>query len=68
MAQAEIQKVLPVDREKLLSVITRYEDYPKFVEGCQGAQVERLGEGKARVQYQVSVMSQEVKYTLDHFE
>lgn len=72
MAQTEFHDVLSVDKEKLLSVITRYEDYPQFVEGCTAVKVERPSEGKSegkiRVEYQVNVMSQNVTYTLDHWE
>src|SRR4051812_37405404 len=66
MAQAEVHEVLAVDKEKLLSVITRYEDYPQFVEGCTGVEVDRQSNGNVRVVYQVTVMSKDVCYTLDH--
>ena len=67
MAQTEFREVLSVDKDKLLSVITRYEEYPGFVEGCTSVEVNR-SEGKVRVSYHVNIMSQDVKYTLDHFE
>jgi ribosome-associated toxin RatA of RatAB toxin-antitoxin module len=67
MAQAEIKETLAVDFEKLFAAITRYEDYPKFVDGCKSVQVERKGPGKARVTYHVSLMK-DVTYTLDHEE
>jgi ribosome-associated toxin RatA of RatAB toxin-antitoxin module len=69
MAQAEFHEVLSVGTEKLFSVITRYEDYPQFVEGCTSVKVvERQPSGHVRVTYQVNVMSQDVVYTLDHKE
>jgi len=68
MAQAEVHEVLSVDKEKLLSVITHYEDYPKFVEGCTAVKVERQTPDCVRVAYRVNVMSQDVTYTLDHKE
>jgi ribosome-associated toxin RatA of RatAB toxin-antitoxin module len=64
MAQAEIKEVLGVDKNKLFDVITRYEDYPKFVDGCNAVQVERKGPGHARVTYQVSMMK-DFSYILD---
>jgi ribosome-associated toxin RatA of RatAB toxin-antitoxin module len=68
VAQTEYRDVLAVDKEKLFSVITKYESYPDFVDGCKTVKVERLGPGKARVSYEVSVMSQDIHYTLDHYE
>jgi ribosome-associated toxin RatA of RatAB toxin-antitoxin module len=68
MAQAEFREVLGTDKDKLFSVITRYEDYPQFVEGCSSVQVDRQAPGKIRVTYRVNVMSQDVTYTLDHKE
>lgn len=64
MASAEIHEVLPVDKEKLYRVITGYEHYPKFVDGCTKTQVERKGPGHARVTYNISMMK-DVTYTLD---
>ncbi len=66
MAQTEYREVLAVDREKLISVITTYENYPEFVEGCTSVEVEKQTDGKVRVNYRVNVMSQDVHYTLDH--
>ena len=67
MAQAEIHEVLTVDKGKLWDAIVRYEDYPKFVDGCTGVKVERKGAGHARATYNVSMMK-DVTYTLDHKE
>ncbi len=64
MAKADIHEVLNVDRDKLFATITRYEDYPEFVEGCTGVKVERKGPGEARVTYNVSMMK-DIVYTLD---
>ena len=64
MAQAEIREVLAVDMEKLLDIITRYEDYPKFVDGVSSTKVERKGPGHARVTYSVSMMK-DFTYVLD---
>ncbi len=67
MASAEFHELLSVDKDKLYSVITRYEDYPQFVDGCKSVQVERKGAGRARVTYHVSMMK-DITYTLDHEE
>lgn len=67
MAQAEHKEVMSVAKDKLFQAITRYEDYPKFVEGCTSVKVERKGPGKARASYHVNMMK-DVNYTLDHVE
>ena len=67
MAQAEFHETLDVDKDKLFAAITRYEDYPQFVDGVRSARVERKGTGQARVAYLVSMMK-EVNYVLDHRE
>ena len=68
MANAEIHEVLSVDSEKLLSVVSDYEKYPQFVDGCTSVRVERKSPECVRAYYQVSVMSQDVTYVLDHKE
>jgi ribosome-associated toxin RatA of RatAB toxin-antitoxin module len=64
MAQAEIQETLSVDQDKLFATITRYEDYPEFVEGCTSVEVDRLPSGQSRVKYHVNLLK-EISYTLD---
>ena len=68
MAQAEYHEVLSVAKDKLLSAITQYEDYPQFIDGCKSVEVERQASGVVRVAYHVNLMSQDVMYTLDHRE
>lgn len=68
MAQAEIHEVLPVDKDKFFETVVRYEEYPKFVDGCASVKVERKGPGKARVTYLVQMMGKDVDYVLDHEE
>lgn len=68
MAQAEFQETLSVDSEKLYQAIISYELYPQFVEGCHAVSVDRLSPNEAKVTYQVSVMTQDVKYVLSHRE
>jgi len=67
VAKAEIQDVFEVDRDVLFDVITRYEEYPQFVDGCTGVQVERKALGGARATYAISMMK-DFSYTLDHVE
>ena len=67
MATAEFKEVLPVDRDRLYAAIIRYEDYPKFVEGCTKVVVDRKPGGKVRCTYHISMMK-DVVYTLDHVE
>lgn len=67
MAIAEHSEVFPVSMDQLFEVITRYEDYPQFLEGCSEAEVERKGPGEARVSFHVNMMK-EVHYTIDHRE
>ncbi|OFZ21741.1 MAG: hypothetical protein A2X94_15755 [Bdellovibrionales bacterium GWB1_55_8] len=67
MAQAEFHETLDIDLDKLYAAITRYEDYPQFVDGVKSTRVERKGAGHARVIYRVAMMK-EVNYVLDHRE
>jgi ribosome-associated toxin RatA of RatAB toxin-antitoxin module len=68
MAQAEIHEVISVDKDKFFETVTRYENYPQFVDGVHSVKVERKGPGKARVSYQMEMMGQEIQYVLDHVE
>jgi ribosome-associated toxin RatA of RatAB toxin-antitoxin module len=67
MAHAEIKETLGVSKDKLWDAITRYEDYPKFVDGCTAVKVERKSAGHARVTYSVS-MVKDITYVMDHKE
>ena len=67
MAHAEHKQIVAVDSERFYRAITKYEDYPGFVDGCRGVQVERKGPGEARTHYQMTII-RDVSYTLDHRE
>ena len=67
MAHAEHKQIVAVDSERFYRAITKYEDYPGFVDGCRGVQVERKGPGEARTHYQMTIV-RDVSYTLDHRE
>ncbi len=69
MAQAEFREVLKVEADRFFSTVVQYDDYPEFVEGCTSVNLEPSSDPtRKRVSYVVNVMSQEVKYTLDHQE
>ena len=67
MAQAEHKQIVAVDSDRFYKAIVQYEEYPKFVEGCNGVEVERKGPGEARTHYKMNIM-RDVSYTLDHKE
>lgn len=67
MAQTEYKAVVSVPKEKFFQALTRYEDYPKFVEGCKEVKVERKGPGESRATYKMNIV-REVSYVLDHTE
>lgn len=68
MAEAEFHEVLPVEKKNLFNVVVDYAKYPDFVEGCIATEVKREGSGKARVAYEIHILSKDFKYVLDHTE
>ncbi len=67
MAVAEYQELVDVGVESLLQVIQAYEEYPQFVDGCEGAQIKsRKPGGLVQVDYRVSLMGKDFTYTLEH--
>jgi ribosome-associated toxin RatA of RatAB toxin-antitoxin module len=68
MALAEIRDIFPVETNRVFSVLTQYENYPQFVDGCKAVQVQKCHSGMVRVHYQVSVMAKEIHYILEHRE
>lgn len=67
MASAEIHETLNVDKDKLYQVITAYERYPEFVEGCQTAKVDSKTGSVAKVTYGLNLVK-DISYTLEHQE
>ena len=67
MAQTEYKAVVAVPRDKFFQALVRYEDYPKFVDGCREVKVERKGVGEARATYKMNII-RDIQYTLDHRE
>jgi ribosome-associated toxin RatA of RatAB toxin-antitoxin module len=70
MALTEFHEVFDVNSERLMSVITQYEGYPLFLEGCHSVKVDRTcpDTTKTRVTYSVHLLSKEIGYTLDHVQ
>ena len=67
MAAAKKSLVMDVDIDSLWAVITDYESYPEFVDGCESTRiVERKG-NKTLVEYKVNKIKK-ITYTLEHEE
>lgn len=67
MAQAEINRIVPVPRDKLFEAITSYTDYPKFVDGVSKIEVDRKDEGNAHVTYHLNLIK-DIEYIIDIHE
>lgn len=67
MPNAEYEKNIPVEKNAFFEALTTYEDYPDFVDGVTSVEVKKLGKGKVRVTYHLSLIKEFV-YTLEHEE
>lgn len=68
MAKAEITQIVNVPMDQFFEVITDYDSYPKFVEGCKKVEVKRKkGSKTAEVKYHVSLMK-DLWYLLEQTE
>jgi ribosome-associated toxin RatA of RatAB toxin-antitoxin module len=68
MAGAKHTTVLNVPLDALWDVITDYERYPEFVEGCESLTITKK-EGKSTyAEYEVSMFGKTIHYTLKHTE
>lgn len=67
---AEASKTVEMDStpEQLWSVITDYENYPKFINTVSSVKVLSRENGKARVQYGIELLGKQITYVLDHVE
>ena len=65
MAQAAMEKEYDVDAKKYFQAVSNYESYPQFVEGMKSVKVDRKGPGHSIAQYDISIMSKDMTYTLD---
>jgi len=68
MPQADIQRILKVDKNKLFEVITKYEHYPDFVSGVDTTEIEERKDGRTVVKYTLTILGKEVVYRLNHEE
>lgn len=68
MPNAEWKNNVDVNKDAFFATITDYEAYPKFVDGCTKAVIKEKANGKAVVQYFISVMMKDISYTLEHTE
>ncbi len=65
MASAELKKILDADPKLFFEVISGFEDYPEFVEGCTQAKTLKKTKNGCQVAYKVSLIK-EITYTLNH--
>jgi ribosome-associated toxin RatA of RatAB toxin-antitoxin module len=68
MAGAKHTTVLNVPLDALWEVITDYENYPDFVEGCESVTITKREGKSAYAEYVVSMFGKKVTYTLKHTE
>ena len=68
MAEASKTVEMNIPREKLWSVITKYEEYPQFVEGAQTVKILSRKNGVVRIEYGIHLLGKEIIYVLDHYE
>ena len=63
----QTEKRFDVNIDALYNAITLYENYPLFVPGCIKALVQK-NQPDTVVQYTVSVLNKEIRYTLSHVQ
>lgn len=68
MAGAKHTTVLDVPLDALWEVITDYENYPDFVEGCESVTITKKEGKNVWADYQVAMFGKKVNYTLKHTE
>jgi ribosome-associated toxin RatA of RatAB toxin-antitoxin module len=64
MAQAEQEKTYDVSAEKFFKAVADYEKYPEFVDGMKKVKAEKNSDGTVTAQYDFSMMSKDMNYTL----
>jgi ribosome-associated toxin RatA of RatAB toxin-antitoxin module len=65
MAQADQEKTYDVDAGKYFRAVTDYEKYPEIVDGMKSVKVAKQSNGHIFADYELSMMSKEMKYSLD---
>lgn len=68
MAGAKHTMVLDVSLDALWEVITDYEGYSKFVEGCEKVTITKKEGKSVYADYQVAMFGKKINYTLKHTE
>ena len=63
MAQAEQEKTYDVSAEKYFAAVSKYEEYPEFVDGMKKVTVKRDG-ATVTADYELSMMSKDMSYSL----
>ena len=64
MAQAEIEKVLDISKEKLYQVITDHPKYVDFVDGMKKVSSTKNTDGTVTCTYDMNTMGKDIKYTI----
>ena len=68
MAGAKHTTVLNVPLDALWEVITDYEGYPEFVEGCENVTITKKSGKDVYADYEVAMFGKKISYTLKHTE
>lgn len=68
MAGAKHTTILDVSLDALWEVITDYEGYPKFVEGCENVTITKRDAKSVTAEYEVAMFGKKIHYTLKHTE
>jgi ribosome-associated toxin RatA of RatAB toxin-antitoxin module len=66
MAKADLKKTLSVDSDAFFETITKYEEYPQFIDGLTQARVDRAETGLTVVHYKLNMMGKDLEYVLEH--
>ncbi|MBL7715710.1 MAG: hypothetical protein JNL01_09605 [Bdellovibrionales bacterium] len=68
MANADIVQKVGVSKDRFMATLVDYAAYPEFVEGAKKVDVSKVSDTVSRVAYQISMMGQDIQYTLEHTE
>lgn len=67
MPKAEIKEIFDINRDALWKVITDYERYAGFIDGCRSAKIKQKDGAASVAVYDIS-MIRDISYTLKHVE
>lgn len=68
MANASKTVTMNVSIDKIWSVITDYENYPKFVDMVHKVKPIEQGDGRSKMEYAIEMMGKDISYTIEHVE